>query len=133
MAQTHKASAKAAEKQAATTNESDDAPRGDAEELTALRAIVEAASHSGEEYFQALVRHLARALDAHYAFVAEFASPETTTRARAIAFWARDRIAENFEWTLAGTPCEEVVQGKLCHHPSGVRHSFPNDRGLVEW
>jgi len=36
------------------------------EELTALRAIVEAASHSsGEEYFQALVRNLARVVDAH--------------------------------------------------------------------
>ena len=92
------------------------------EELTALRAIVEAASHrSGEEYFQALVRHLACALGTHHAFIAEFASPEAHTKARTIAFWAKDHIAENFEWTLAGTPCEEVVHGKLCHHPSGVR------------
>jgi PAS domain S-box-containing protein len=133
MAQTHKASATAAEKHA-TANASDDVSRGVAEELTALRAIVEAASHgSGEEYFQALVRHLARAVDAHYALVAEFASPETHTKARTIAFWARDHIAENFEWTLAGTPCEEVVRGNLCHHPSGVQQSFPKDRPLVEW
>ena len=104
------------------------------EELTALRAIVEAASHSsGEEYFQAFVRNLARLVDAHYAFIAEFVSPETITRARTIAFWARDHIAENFEWTLAGTPCEEVVHGTLCHHPSGVRQLFPDDRLLVEW
>ena len=87
----------------------------------------------GEEYFQAFVRNLARLVDAHYAFIAEFASPETTSRARTIAFWARDHIAENFEWTLAGTPCQEVVQGSLCHHPSGVRQRFPDDRPLVEW
>src|SRR5262249_21847015 len=36
-------------------------------------------------------------------------------------------------WTLAGTPCEDVVHGKLCHHPVGVRQSFPNDRALVDW
>ena len=103
------------------------------EELTALRAIVEAASHgSGEEYFQALVRHLAGALGTHYAFVAEFSSPQTRTKARTIAFWTKDHIAENFEWTLAGTPCEEVVHGKLCHYPSGVRQEFPNDRSTVE-
>jgi PAS domain S-box-containing protein len=133
MVQTHNASRKAAEKRA-TSNVSDDVSRGEAEELTALRAIVEAASHSsGEEYFQAFVRNLARLVDAHYAFIAEFASPETTTRARTIAFWARDHIAENFEWTLAGTPCEEVVHGTLCHHPSGVRQLFPDDRPLVEW
>src|SRR5947209_8527133 len=133
MAQTHNASGKAAERPA-TSNDSDDASRGEAEEHTALRAIVEAASRSsGEEYFQAFVRNLARLADAHYAFIAEFASPETATRARTIAFWARDHIAENFEWTLAGTPCEEVVHGNLCHHPSGVRQLFPGDGTLAEW
>src|SRR5215471_10423418 len=132
MAQTHEASGKAAEKYA-TANGSD-VSRGESEELTALRAIVEAASHStGEEYFQAFVRNLARLVDARYAFIAEFASPETTTKARTIAFWARDGIVENFEWTLAGTPCEEVVHGNLCHHPSGVRQLFPDDRPLAEW
>jgi formate hydrogenlyase transcriptional activator len=25
-----------------------------------------------------------------------------------------------------------VVHGKLCHHPSGVRQNFPDDRLLVE-
>ena len=77
MAQTHKASGRAADKRA-SSNVSDDVSRGEAEELTALRAIVEASSHGGgEEYFQALVRHLAGAVDAHYAFVAEFSPPES--------------------------------------------------------
>ena len=73
-----------------------------------------------------------RAVGAHFAFVAEFASPGTRTRARTIAFWATDHIAENYEWTLAGTPCEDVVHGKLCHHPSGVGQNFPEDRLVVE-
>jgi PAS domain S-box-containing protein len=104
------------------------------EELAALRAIVAAATQtSGEEFFQALVRHLASAVDAHYAFIAEFATPENRTRARTIAFWAKDRIAETLEWDLAGTPCEDVVHGNLCHHPTGVRQKFPDDRPLVEW
>jgi PAS domain S-box-containing protein len=117
-----------------TTPENADEASGDvSEELTALRAIVEAASHSsGEEYFQAFVRNLARVVDADYAFIAEFASPETHTKARTIAFWARDRIAENYEWTLAGTPCEEVVHGDLCHHPAGIRQRYPQDRTLAE-
>src|SRR5262245_38769555 len=132
MAQTHKAPRQAAENHA--TSNGSDVSRDETEELAALRAIVEAASRSsGEEYFQAFVRNLARLVDAHYAFIAEFASPEITTRARTIAFWARDHIAENFEWTLAGTPCEEVVHGTLCHHPWGVRQRFPGDKPLVEW
>src|SRR6516225_6546578 len=133
MAQTHKAAVQASEKHAAS-NGSDDVSCGETEELTALRAIVETASHSsGEEYFQAFVRYLARAVDARCAFVAEFASPEIHTKARTIAFWAGDHIADNFEWTLAGTPCEEVFHGNLCHHPSGVRQLFPDDRPLGEW
>jgi formate hydrogenlyase transcriptional activator len=133
MAETHEASKKAAPRRAAPET-ADDAFGEVGEELTALRAIVEASSHGGgEEYFQALVRHLARAVDARYAFVAEFTSPETHAKARTVAFWAKDQIADNFEWALAGTPCEEVVQGNLCHHPSDVRRSFPNDRLLVEW
>src|SRR4051794_967822 len=133
MAETNESSKGAAPRRAPL--ESDDDACGDVrEELAALRAIVEASSHSGgEECFQALVRYLAGALDAHYAFVAEFSPSESHTRARTIALWARDHIAENFEWTLAGTPCEDVVRGNLCHHPSDVRRSFPDDRLLVEW
>jgi PAS domain S-box-containing protein len=133
MVETRKASEKGAEKQ--TPLESVDNPlRGENEELTALRAIVEAASYgSGEEYFQAMVRNLARVVDTRWAFVAQFASPENHTRARTIAFWAKDRIADNFEWTLAGTPCEDVVHGNLCHHSSGVRQKFPDDPYPRAW
>jgi PAS domain S-box-containing protein len=105
-----------------------------AEELTALRAIVDAASTgSGEEYFRALVRALARAVDTRWAFVAQFSSPESHAKARTIAFWDRDRIVENFEWTLAGTPCEDVVHGNLCHHASGLREKFPDDPYPRRW
>src|SRR5438045_1762450 len=101
-----------------------------ADELAALRAIVEGtARHTGQEFFQSLVRHLAGAVGTRYAFVAEFAG---RTRARTLAFWFRDRITDNVEWDVTGTPCEEVVRGSLCHHPSGVKLRFPDDRPLVE-
>jgi PAS domain S-box-containing protein len=104
------------------------------DEVAALRTIAEGTAQStGEEFFRALVQHLSRAVDAHYAFVAEFASRESSARARTIAFWAQDRIIDNVEWTLAGTPCEEVVHGSLCHHPAGVQQKFPEDKPLVEW
>src|SRR5262249_10900078 len=101
------------------------------EELAALRAIVEGTARAtGQEFFQSLVRHLARAVGTRYAFVAEFAGP---SRARTLAWWFRDHIRDNFEWDVTGTPCEEVVRGHLCHHPSGVKDRFPDDRPLVEW
>ncbi|MCI0638439.1 MAG: sigma 54-interacting transcriptional regulator [Gemmataceae bacterium] len=100
-------------------------------ELAALRAIVEGtAQNTGEEFFRALVRHLADALGVQNALVAEFASSET--RVRTLAWWKMDRLAPNIEYDLAGTPCEDVVRGKLCHHPAGVARKFPTDAVLVE-
>jgi PAS domain S-box-containing protein len=102
-----------------------------ADELAALRALVEGTARgTGEEFFRSLVRHLAEALGVRYAFVAEFCGP---LRARTVAYWLRDRIADNVEWDLRGTPCEDVVRGDLCHHPSGVKDRFPDDKPLVEW
>src|SRR4029434_10263399 len=118
MTQAHHASAVAARRHTACSG-ADDAPTPAAEEVAALRAIVDAASYgSGGEYLQALVRALARVVDTRWAFIAQFSSPETHTKARTIAFWDRDHITQNFEWTLAGTPCEDVVNGNLCHHAS---------------
>ena len=130
MAGSHKAS----EGETAKPTTPDDLSQGVTEELAALRAIVEASSHaSGEEYFQALVRTLARAVDTRWAFVAQFTSPGNHTKARTIAFWSGNRFSENFEWTLAGTPCEDVVRGNLCHHASGVRQKFPDDPYPRAW
>ena len=101
------------------------------EDLDILRTIVEGtAGSSGEEYFQALVRHLASALGVPFAAVSEFAG--VNTRVRTLAFWARGRIQENFEYDLAGTPCEDVLRGRLCHHPAGVKDRFPLAKPLVQ-
>jgi PAS domain S-box-containing protein len=99
-------------------------------EIAALAAIVEGtAGGTGDEFFQKLVQHLARAVGAGYAMIAEFAGEH---RARTLAYWQQDHLAENFEYELPGTPCEDVVRGNLCHHPTGVRGNFPNDVALVQ-
>src|SRR4051795_998245 len=103
----------------------------DRDEVAALRAILEGTARStGAVFFQTLVRHLASALGVSYAFVAEFAG--APTRVRMLAYWGRGRIQQNLEFELAGTPCEDVVRGGLCHHPRGVRERFPGDRNLVD-
>jgi formate hydrogenlyase transcriptional activator len=103
----------------------------DYDELAALRAIVEGTAQSiGAAFFQSLVGHLASAMGVNYAFVAEF--DRTTMRARTLAYWGKGKILDNIEFDLAGTPCEEVIQSGLCHHPQGVREKFPEDRDLSE-
>lgn len=100
------------------------------DEVAALRAILDGTARTtGQEFFQSLVRHLAQAVGVRYAFIAEFAG---IARARTLAYWFRDRIIENVEWDLAGTPCEDVVRGRLCHHPTDVKVRFPGDKPLVD-
>ncbi len=103
----------------------------DVEEISALRTILDGTAYStGEEFFQSLVRHLAVAVGAEYAFVAEFA--DVNTRVRTLAYWFRDRFHENIEYDLSGSPCEQVLRGKLCHYPRNVQQDFPTDQQLVE-
>ncbi|HSZ59063.1 MAG TPA: sigma 54-interacting transcriptional regulator [Tepidisphaeraceae bacterium] len=102
----------------------------EAEEIEALRSIVEGASRAtGREFFKTLAKLLAAAMGVGYAFVAEFIPP---MRARTLGYWKPAGISQDVEWDLRGTPCEDVVKGNLCHHTSGVWHDFPRDRPLVD-
>jgi PAS domain S-box-containing protein len=104
----------------------------DAAELAALRAIVEGtAQATGEEFFRALVQTLCLATGVTNAFVAEFADSET--RVRSLAFWRDGRWIDNQEWELAGTPCEDVLRGGLCHYPAGVSQRFPTEEGVESY
>ena len=101
------------------------------DEIVALRTIVEGTARStGEVFFESLVTHLAAAVGVSYAFVAEFAG--IATRVRTLASWGKGEIRPNVEYDLAGTPCEDVVRGGLCHHPVGVQRKFPLDQDLVD-
>ena len=85
----------------------------------------------GEEFFQLLVEHLALALGADVAFVAELV-PEDPARARYLACWEGGRLAEPVEYCLAGTPCAEVGDSDLVWHADGVLKRFPDDEMVVE-
>jgi PAS domain S-box-containing protein len=96
-----------------------------------LRAVLEGtAATTGEDFHRSLVRHLAQALDVRYVFVTSCGDP-SLTRARTLAFWSGDGFGENFEYDVAGTPCEAVLKrGSLLWHPDRLQHHYPDDRGL---
>jgi PAS domain S-box-containing protein len=98
-----------------------------AEEL--LRTLVAAtAPTTGEEFFQALVRNLARVLDVQYAFITECAD-HPPTRLRTLAFWDGERFLESREYELRATPCEAVInEARECAYPAGVSELFPAER-----
>ena len=85
---------------------------------------------TGAEFFPALVRNLANALKVPYAFVAE-CTDRTKTRVRTLAFWNRDRLIDNVEYNLGGTPCELAIAGEVSYHPARLQTRFPEDHDLV--
>ncbi|HET6439257.1 MAG TPA: sigma 54-interacting transcriptional regulator [Anaeromyxobacter sp.] len=97
------------------------------DEEAALRAIVEGtASATGREFYGALVRNLAAALDTRGAWLAEY--DESANRLRALAFWLGDRFVERFEYAVEGTPCETVVrERRLVHIPDRVVELYPDN------
>ena len=89
------------------------------------------AAHVGNEFFLALVQHLAQALDVQYALVTECVDP-AMRKLRTLGFYAHGTVQPNFEYLLAGTPCEIVMeQGGECYFPEQLQHRFPNDADLV--
>jgi len=97
-----------------------------------LRIIVEgAAAVTSADFFHSLLRYVVAALDAPYAFIAECVDA-TNTRVRTLVFLNKDRFVENVEYALKGTPCEEVITGKVCYHSQDLQRLFPRDMDLVE-
>ena len=100
------------------------------DENAALRAVVQGtAGDTGEEFFAALVKNLARALDVHGAWVTEYVEEQSRLRAR--AFWLGDAFVPEYEYDVAGTPCAPVINDrKLVHVPERVVELFPGDLDL---
>ena len=95
-----------------------------------LRLVLEETSAvSAGDFFRALARQLATAMDMRYAFVAEWVG-HTNSRMRTLAFWTGDDFAENLEHSIAGSPYERVLDNHICNHPSGVRRDFPGNHDL---
>jgi PAS domain S-box-containing protein len=102
------------------------------DQASIIRAILEGtAGETGHAFFAALVRNVASALDVAGAWATEYlAEPR---RLRALAFWFGDRFIADYEYAIAGTPCEPVVDGRrLLHIPDNVVDLFPNDPDLRE-
>lgn len=89
------------------------------------------ASATGEPFFRHLTEELARALDAEYAFVSEIVDTGRE-RARMVAFWANGTFAAGTEYSLAGTPCQDVLNRQTHVVARDACVAYPTDRLLIE-
>jgi PAS domain S-box-containing protein len=100
-----------------------------ADEGAVLREILEGtAKETGERFFAALVENLAKALGTYGAWLTIWHGER---RLRAVAFWLGGQFVDNYEYDLAGTPCEPVFRdGRLVHVSDRLVDLYPNDPDL---
>ncbi|MBE9010921.1 response regulator [Pseudanabaenaceae cyanobacterium LEGE 13415] len=81
---------------------------------------------TGQDFFDALVLHFAKVLSVDYAYIGRLVEPEQET-VQTIAVCAQGQNAENFDYLIRETPCEQVLEKrKLCCYPRRVQALFPH-------
>src|SRR5882757_4630434 len=87
---------------------------------------------TGEDYFRELAKYITTTLGVRYAIVTECTN-EDKTRVRTLSYVDRQELQESFEYDIAGTPCEIVMQGKDYFCPESLQKQFPHeDQGDIE-
>ncbi len=100
----------------------------DADEI--LHALLKGtATETGERFFYVLVEHVCKALKTDGAWVTEYFPG--ARRLRALAFWLDGAFVPDYEYDIAGTPCEPVIEkARFTHIPYNVIELFPRDPDL---
>jgi signal transduction histidine kinase len=98
-----------------------------------LRTIAEGTAGAvGEEFLRGLVRHVALAFHAKFAFVAEASDP-TGEHVRVISGWYEgDWMAEPFEYDTRGKPCALVVERAVVAFPDALTKRFPEAKPAID-
>src|SRR5215207_7758427 len=98
-----------------------------------LRTVAEGTAGAvGDEFLRCLVRHVALAFDAKFAFVAEASDP-AGEHVRVVSGWYDgDWLAEPFEYDTGGKPCALVVEKSVVAFPEALSKRFPEARPAIE-
>jgi signal transduction histidine kinase len=98
-----------------------------------LRAVAEGTAGAvGDEFLRGLVRHVALAFDAKFAFVAEASDP-TGQHVRLISCWYQDDwMDEQLEYDTEGKPCALVVEREVVAFPDALTKRFPEAKPAIE-
>ena len=98
-----------------------------------LRTVAEGTAGAvGDEFLRCLVRHVALAFDAKFAFVAEATDP-SGGHVRVLSGWyADDWLAEPFEYDTDGKPCALVVERSVVAFPEALTERFPEAKPAIE-
>lgn len=82
-----------------------------------------------ELFFKLCLTELAQLFGVKYAFIGLFADADKS-RIKTYVIWSGEGFVDNFEYALAGTPCEDVLNLDLELIESGAAQKYPEDAML---
>jgi diguanylate cyclase (GGDEF)-like protein/PAS domain S-box-containing protein len=92
---------------------------------TLMRSMV---GTTGGDFFNHVAKELCRWFDADGATIGELIGDN---RIKALATIVNNKTIDDFEYSLAGTPCDVVIRDGTQLYPQGVQDLFPSDESLV--
>jgi PAS domain S-box-containing protein len=95
----------------------------------ALRLVAESGTAPGQDIFRFLVRQLAVSLEKRYSLLVAIDEGDPTS-AHTVAVWQDGGFAENFSYSLCGTPCGNVAMQGVCFYPRDIQNLYPGDHLL---
>lgn len=84
----------------------------------------------GSDFFNSLTIQLDKTIGADYTFIAKLDREKYVSRT--ICLVAKGEIIENFEYSLANTPCASVAGDTVCIYPENICVFYPKDQLLVD-
>jgi signal transduction histidine kinase len=97
----------------------------------ALQGIIKGLkSNHGKAFFHNLTMQLHQVINADYIFISKLDSVRHVSRT--ISLVAHGEIADNFEYSLVKTPCDDVSNDGVCIYPENICKSYPEDQLLVD-
>jgi len=98
---------------------------------SAMQTLAVSAPRAGtDDFFFECVKNLASVYDARYAFIGLL--KENKQGVRTLAVWAGDGFADNFDYSLEGTPCKDVLNRSKELIPTNAAAIYPEDAMLVQ-
>jgi signal transduction histidine kinase len=98
-----------------------------------LRTVAEGTAGAvGDEFLRCLVRHVALAFEARFAFVAEASDPGGEHVQVLSGWYDGDWMDEPFEYDTRGKPCALVVERSVVAFPEALTQRFPEAQPAID-
>ena len=85
----------------------------------------------GEDFILSVTKALANTLNVDMAFIGKLL-PAEKAKIRTLSFWNKNKYKPQFEYTLSGSPSEDVVNNRQKLISKNLRGLYPDDKELLK-